>query len=81
MSWTSENAERASAEGWELCYVIDNGTSHPYYRIFGLRAASNQKAAEFVMAHARRGSKLHTAALHAMTASRVRQPAKTKAKR
>lgn len=71
MLWTPEQQALARAERWELVDCVDNGSTQPRLRCFGIDGLSNQKAQINVLANARLGQKLHIAALSAISASSI----------
>jgi hypothetical protein len=66
-------------EGWKLVTVVDVGTKHPYWMIFGTTLA-DRAARQHVLSKAKQGSRLHIAVLHLLTHSR-QPPTPTRKKR
>ena len=72
---------RAATEGWQLAEVIDNGTSAPYFAIFGLGGLSNVAALAKVLTLARQNSEFHINVLRTVAHSRVRPSRPTRKKK
>jgi hypothetical protein len=75
MTLTDEQKKVAAAEGWGLFNVIDNGSSHVSLRILaeGLKHAPAAEA--FVLAQAKKNSRLHIEVLKAVMLDRAAKPA------
>lgn len=78
MTWTAEQAKRASFEGWGLVDTIDNGKAHAYLMVVDKRGAfkNHHEAGMHVVRLARQNSRFHQEALHAIMQSRVPDPVK-----
>lgn len=62
--------QQAQSEGWRLDWIVDNGTTHPYLSIFGVRM-SDLQARDHVLTQAKAFSGLHMRALQAVMRSRL----------
>jgi hypothetical protein len=61
---------QAKNEGWELAFVIDQGSAIPYLKIFGI-GISNREASALVYNKAKARSPLHMLALQTVMQSRT----------
>jgi hypothetical protein len=73
LSWPEDRARAAAEDGWLLAYTVDAGKAHAYYMTYphGPKHPDPTRVMRHVVQQATRGSKLHLAALHAISASRL----------
>jgi hypothetical protein len=61
----------AASEGWKLVTVIDLGTTHPYWSIFGV-SMSDLAARQHVLKRAKGASRPHIDVLRLVAQSRIK---------
>lgn len=69
--------EKARPEGWELAEVVDNGSTKPHVRVFGI-SMTNTEALAHVWAQAKARSAFHLQAIQLVVAGQPAQPRKAR---